>query len=90
MESLRNDRIKNRNSNQRELQYDTAPPVPTPRELEIIKLAMKGYTTKAMAAELFIEQGTVEVHRSNIIRKLRCGNLTAAVAISLRKNWITY
>lgn len=69
----------------------TAPaPRPTRRELDIMRLAMHGYTTKAIAAELFIEQGTVEVHRSNIIRKLRCGNFTAAVVMALREKWLEY
>ncbi len=90
METARKENNRHANNNMVEAHQDNMIPMPTPRELEIIQLAMQGFTTKAIAAELYIEQGTVEVHRSNIIRKLRCGNLTAAVAISLNKRWIKY
>lgn len=42
----------------------------TPRELEIIQLVLAGYTNKAIAAEIFISEKTVEFHLDNIYRKI--------------------
>lgn len=42
----------------------------TPREREIIALILRGYSSKAIAATLFISVGTVKVHRKNIHARL--------------------
>ena len=42
----------------------------TPREIEILRLAAEGYTNKDIAARLGISRRTVELHRTNMIRKL--------------------
>lgn len=42
----------------------------TPRELEILQLILAGYTNKAIAAEIFISEKTVEFHLDNIYTKL--------------------
>lgn len=42
----------------------------TPREMEILRLAAEGYTNKEIAARLCISHRTVELHRTNMIRKL--------------------
>jgi DNA-binding NarL/FixJ family response regulator len=60
----------------------------TRREKEILTLAMRGLPTKAIAAELGIEKGTVEVHRSNMIKKYQCGNLLEVVVLAVRQQWI--
>lgn len=41
----------------------------TSRELEVISLIAKGYTTKQIASELFLSEKTIETHRKNILRK---------------------
>ena len=41
----------------------------TPRELEILKLVLAGYTNKAIGAEIFISKKTVEFHLDHIYRK---------------------
>jgi RNA polymerase sigma factor (sigma-70 family) len=43
----------------------------TPRETEIVRLAIKGVPTKEIAARLAVRQGTVKVHLHNIYEKLQ-------------------
>lgn len=42
----------------------------TPRELEILRLILAGHTNKAIAAEIYISEKTVEFHLDNIYSKL--------------------
>ena len=42
----------------------------TTRELEILQLVVAGYTNKAIAAEIFISEKTVEFHLENIYTKI--------------------
>ena len=42
----------------------------TSRELEILQLVLAGFTNKAIAAEIFISEKTVEFHLDNIYTKI--------------------
>jgi DNA-binding NarL/FixJ family response regulator len=42
----------------------------TPRELEILRLVLAGRTNRAIAAEIFISQKTVEFHLDKIYTKI--------------------
>ena len=42
----------------------------TPRELEILELVISGKTNKAIAAEMFLSEKTVEFHLNNIYNKI--------------------
>lgn len=42
----------------------------TSRELEILQLVVAGYTNKAIAAQIYISEKTVEFHLDNIYTKL--------------------
>ena len=42
----------------------------TSRELEILQLILVGYTNKAIAAEIYISEKTVEFHLDNIYTKV--------------------
>lgn len=42
----------------------------TTREVEILRWVLAGYTNKAIAAEIFISEKTVEFHLDNIYRKI--------------------
>jgi DNA-binding NarL/FixJ family response regulator len=42
----------------------------TPRETEILQLVVAGYTNKAIAAEMYISEKTVEFHLDNIYTKI--------------------
>jgi len=41
----------------------------TPREMELLQLVLADYTNKAIAAEFFISEKTVEFHLDNIYTK---------------------
>ena len=49
------------------------------REIEIIRHIVKGSSSKQIAQELFISVKTVEVHRYNILKKLKLKNAAALV-----------
>ena len=49
------------------------------RELEVIRYIKKGFSSKEIAEKLFISVKTVEVHRYNILRKLKLRNTAALV-----------
>ena len=42
----------------------------TPREVEILRLVLAGYTNKAIASEIYISEKTVEFHLDNIYTKI--------------------
>lgn len=42
----------------------------TPREVEVLQLVLAGYTNKAIAAEIYISEKTVEFHLDNIYTKI--------------------
>ena len=42
----------------------------TSRELEILQLVLAGYTNKAIAAQIYISQKTVEFHLDHIYSKI--------------------
>jgi DNA-binding NarL/FixJ family response regulator len=51
----------------------------TSREMEIVRYLKKGYSSKEIAAELFVSVKTVEAHRNNILKKLKLKNTAALV-----------
>lgn len=42
----------------------------TPREIEILQLVLEGRTNKAIAAEIYISEKTVEFHLTRIFTKI--------------------
>jgi DNA-binding CsgD family transcriptional regulator len=52
----------------------------TPRELQVLRLVATGKTNKAIAAELFVSEKTVDRHVSNIFNKLDVPSRAAATA----------
>lgn len=49
------------------------------REIEIIALIKKGYSSKEIAGQLFLSGFTVETHRKNIFRKLQVSSVGAMI-----------
>lgn len=55
------------------------------REIEVLILIAKGLTSLEIAHKLFIAQGTVEVHRRNIMRKLDQRNVAGLTQYAIRQ-----
>ena len=62
----------------------------TERELDVLRLAAKGMTNKAIGRALDISDRTVQGHLANIYGKLSVGSRTEAVTEALKLGWITF
>ena len=60
----------------------------TEREIEVLNLAAKGLTNKAIGQALAISDRTVQGHLANIYGKLGAGSRTEAVTEALKQGWI--
>jgi len=47
----------------------------TPREREVMALAVTGRLNKQIAAEIGVSENTVKIHRGNVIRKMAAASL---------------
>ncbi|MEZ5044547.1 MAG: response regulator transcription factor [Saprospiraceae bacterium] len=56
----------------------------TKREVEIIKLIVREYSSAEIAEKLYISLGTVETHRHNIFKKLDVKNAIGLVKFALK------
>ena len=61
----------------------------TERELEVLRLAARGHTNRAIGRELGISDRTVQGHLANIFGKLGVSTRTEAVLLALKQGWIT-
>jgi two-component system, NarL family, response regulator NreC len=68
-----------------ETDYDTL----TDREREIFQLAAEGHNNVGIANQLTISPRTVEIHRLNMMRKLKLRNQTELVRYALRRGVIS-
>ncbi len=66
--------------------YDPQRAALTPREREVIQLLSEGKSNKEVAASLGISSKTVQVHRTNLMRKLGLHSLTDIVHYAIRNN----
>jgi NarL family two-component system response regulator LiaR len=57
----------------------------TQRELDVLRLVAQGLTNQGIAEELFISEGTVRFHVSNILGKLHLANRTQAALYALQE-----
>jgi DNA-binding NarL/FixJ family response regulator len=60
----------------------------TEREIQVLHLAAKGLTNKAIGQALGISDRTVQGHLANIYGKLGAGSRTEAVTEALKQGWI--
>lgn len=60
----------------------------TDREVEVLRLAARGLTNKAIGQGLGISDRTVQGHLANIYGKLNVGSRTEAVTEALKQGWI--
>jgi DNA-binding NarL/FixJ family response regulator len=59
------------------------------RELDVLKLAAKGLTNRAIGFELGISERTVHSHLMNIFAKMQVNSRTEAAMKAVRLGWIT-
>jgi DNA-binding NarL/FixJ family response regulator len=60
----------------------------TERELEVLRLAAKGFTNKAIGVQLGISDRTVQGHLAHIFAKLQAASRTEAVMRAVSLGWI--
>jgi RNA polymerase sigma factor (sigma-70 family) len=72
--------LKNSNREQARQRIDSL----TEREREVFQLVAEGMANKAIASELGISERTVEVHRSQVMKKLEAKTLAQLVRIHLQ------
>ena len=73
----------------RPVSAQTAVEALTGREVDVLRLAAKGLTNKAIGRKLGISDRTVQGHLANVYGKLQVGSRTEAVTEALRQGWIT-
>ena len=61
----------------------------TDRELDVLRLAAKGFTNKAIAVQLNISDRTVQGHLAHIFGKLQATSRTEAVMRAVSLGWIS-
>ena len=67
---------------------EPSPQTLTEREEEVLRLIVKEMTSKQIAKQLFISERTVETHRKNLMRKLKCSGTVGLIKYALSKNLI--
>jgi DNA-binding NarL/FixJ family response regulator len=61
----------------------------TPREETILRLLTEGLTNAGIAARLYLSEGTVKNHVSEILRKLQANDRTHAVVLAIKRGLLT-
>ncbi len=61
----------------------------TPRELDVLRLAAKGLTNRAIGQKLGISNRTVQGHLANIFGKMDVTTRTEAVLLAVKQGWLT-
>lgn len=64
--------------------YQVAESVLSERELEVIKLICKEYTTEEIAAELHLSVHTINSYRKNILKKINVKNIAGLVRYAIQ------
>ena len=62
----------------------------TSREMQILRAAAKGHTTKRIARDLGLAPSSVETHLRNLFKKLSASNRGEAVSSALKLGLITF
>jgi DNA-binding NarL/FixJ family response regulator len=62
----------------------------TDRELDVLRLAAKGYTNKAIGIQLNISDRTVQGHLAHIFDKMQATSRTEAVMRAVQLGWISH
>lgn len=62
----------------------------TKRELDILEFIAKGFTTKEIAARLFLSHHTVNTHRKNMMKKLGVNSATELLSYAAREGILSF
>lgn len=62
----------------------------TSREREVLQLAAEGHTNAEIGKRLFISPRTVEIHRANMMHKLRLRNHTDLIRYALKREIVPH
>ena len=62
---------------------------PTPREMQVLKLLTRGFTNKAIAAQMKISERTVQGHIASLFDKLGVSSRTEAVVRAAQLGWVS-
>jgi len=57
----------------------------TPRELEVLRLIVKGMNNRDIATALSITTGTIKIHINNVLTKMRISDCTQAATAALQR-----
>ena len=68
---------------------DTGKTALSAREIEVLKLLVKGYTNRELARKLFITENTARVHVRNILGKLQLRNRQQAAAYAVQQGLVS-
>jgi DNA-binding NarL/FixJ family response regulator len=60
----------------------------SPRELDVLRLVAKGLSNKEIAAQLNVVEGTVKIHVTNVLSKLRVADRTQAIVVAIQRGII--
>ena len=60
----------------------------TDRETEVLRLVARGYSNKEIAAKLDVSTKTIEVHKSNGMRKLGLNGRTELLRFAVLRGWL--
>lgn len=60
----------------------------SPRETEVLKLIVRGYSTNEISNELHISPRTVGVHRRNLLRKTETKNPAALIIWAFNSGFV--
>lgn len=70
-----------------DIAFETDNPL-TSREIEIVQLLADGKTTKSIAEELHLSDGTIRNYVSIVLEKLGASNRIEAIKKALDKGWL--
>ena len=78
---------EHKNDAQDSNQYIPTKPL-TKREIQVLKLIAKGYSSTEIASELFISYRTVDTHRTNLKQKLQASTIAALVQYAYENGYL--
>ncbi|MEO0727534.1 MAG: LuxR C-terminal-related transcriptional regulator [Bacteroidota bacterium] len=58
------------------------------REVEILRLSVRGFTISEIAEQIFLSIDTIKFHRRNIFKKLEVSNISEAISSAVNNKLI--